>query len=272
VTTWEAWPPARLVAEIREELGGAGSDLGLVLGSGLGGVAGRLERRWSRGAADLPGYPRSTVAGHDGKLLFGRLAGRDLWVVQGRAHLYEGYTPEEATRYLRLLHALGVRRLVLTNAAGSVDPAAAAPGEVLLCHDALNLFLRPLAPSSWPGPWRRREPLGDPAFGRLAREVARELGILLREGILVGSLGPSYETAAEVRLARRLGGTVASMSTVPEGLVARELGIRCVLFSLVTNFGTGLTLKPLDHEEVMAMGRLAGRDLERLIAGLAARL
>ena len=266
------WPPADLVESIRGELGGASTDLGVVLGSGLGGLADRLDPVWQRDAVAIPGYPHSTVAGHRGRLLLGRLGDRLTWVVQGRVHLYEGHAVETATRYVRLLHALGVRRLILTNASGSVDARAAGPGDGVLCRDAIGLYFRPLAAPAWNGPWRVRGPLTDPELARKAEETAREESIPLRSGILVASLGPTYETAAEVRAWRAIGGTVASMSTVPEAMVARELQMRCLIFSLVTNLGTGLSPHPLSHEEVVEVADRAGRTLERLLVTLVARL
>ena len=168
--------PAGLARTVLAETGGASSDLALVLGSGLGGLADCLERRWERLGSEMPGYPVSTVVGHAGRLILGTLSGRAAWVVQGRVHLYEGYTPEEVTRYVRLLHALGVRTLVLTNAAGSLDATAAAPGEVVLCRDAVNLFFRCLARPAQELPWRARGPLSDPELCRVAMETACEAG------------------------------------------------------------------------------------------------
>jgi purine-nucleoside phosphorylase len=270
------WPSAALIDSLRRELGGRSSTVGLVLGSGLGRIADGLQDPWIGRSEEIPGYPASTVPGHRGRLLLGGMAGRDVWVVQGRVHLYEGYTEEETTRITRLLYTLGVRTLVLTNAAGSVE-AGIGPGEIVLASDTLNLFFRPLTRSrtetaSPARPWRRREPLVDPVLVRLVQEVACEAGIALRTGVLVGSLGPSYETAAEVALWRRLGGSVASMSTVPEALEARELGMRCLLFSLVTNYGTGLSATPLTHAEVVERADEAGVRLAALLLVLVPRL
>jgi purine-nucleoside phosphorylase len=264
--------PAELSRTILAETGGASADVALVLGSGLGGLADRLERRWERLGRELPGYPVSTVAGHAGRLILGSLRGRTAWVVQGRVHLYEGYTPEEVTRYVRLLHALGVRSLVLTNAAGSLNSTVAGPGDVVLCRDALNLFFRCLARPARELPWRARGPLSDPDLCRIATETACEEGIALRPGVLASSSGPSYESAAEVRAWRLLGGTVASMSTVPEALAARELGMRCLVFSLVTNLGTGLSPHALTHEEVVREADRAGKSLQRLLEMLLPRI
>lgn len=279
----ETWPPPSLVSELVREIGAHQSSVALVLGSGLGSLADRLDPVWSRAAADIPGYPESRVAGHLGRLHLGRLDGHLVWVVQGRVHLYEGHPVEHVTRYVRLLHALGVRTLVLTNAAGSVDPMVA-PGDVLVASDAFGLFFRALArpggasardgslPAGAEALWRRRSVASDPQLVRLAEETARGEGIALRKGTLIGSLGPNYETAAEVRVWRQLGGTVASMSTVPEAVQARELGMRCLLFSLVTNFGTGLSAEVLTHADVVAVAGRAGAQLETLLRKLLPRL
>ncbi|MEZ4655266.1 MAG: purine-nucleoside phosphorylase [Candidatus Eisenbacteria bacterium] len=291
----EAWPSATLVDSITRELAPHRSELGLVLGSGLGGIASAMHDPWVGDAQRLPGYPVSTVAGHHGRLLFGRLGGSGgavesaprVWVVQGRVHLYEGHAPSYATRYVRLLHALGVRTLVLTNAAGSVDTRVQ-PGDLVLADEAVSLFFRPLAAARdlrrgdgagagnvsevAASCWRSHAALADPALVRTAEEVALEEGIALQRGVLVGSLGPTYETAAEVRAWRRLGGTVASMSTVPEAIQARALGMRVLLFSLVTNLGTGLSREPLRHEDVVQVADRAGVALGRLLVALAARL
>lgn len=272
----EDWPTPKIVKEIAARAGGQ-SSLGLVLGSGLGPIADRLENRRTISSTEIPGYPESTVTGHQGKLHFGTWAGRSLWVVQGRVHTYEGLAPRIATRYVRLLRALGVDTLVLTNAAGSVD-STVGPGEIVVDRDALNLFFRPLAPAelepTFQGRdrWRPRGPLSDPDLVVLAEETARQLRIPLRNGILVGSTGPNYETAAEVRAWRKLGGTVASMSTVPEAVQARELGMRTLVFSLVTNYGTGISRTALSHDEVVEVADQAGNRLAGLIEGVVSRL
>lgn len=275
------WPPPELAREILADVGDRASDLALVLGSGLGGIADELVAPWSREAHEIPGYPASTVAGHRGRLLLGQLNGRRLWVVQGRVHLYEGHSAVYVTRYVRLLYELGVRTLVLTNAAGSVDRRVG-PGGIVLGVDALSLFFRPLARPARDrvgdgaelerAVWACRPPLADPELVSLAEDTARREGIAIEKGVLVGSSGPAYETAAEVRAWRRLGGTVASMSTVPEALEARELGMRAVFFSLVTNYGTGLSNQPLTHGEVVAEANRAGARLGALLSALAPRL
>ena len=269
---WREWPSAELIASMRARMGSRSSASALVLGSGLGGIADGLEDPLAWSASDLPGYPESRVAGHDGRLLLGRFAGRDLWVVKGRVHLYEGHSPEMVTRYVRLLRALGVSVLVLTNAAGSLV-SSIEPGSICRVDDLLNLFFRPLAAREIEaGIYRAREPLLDRELNLLVEEVAREERVRLRAGVLVGSPGPNYKTAAEVRAARFFGGHLASMSTVPEALVARELGLRTLVFSLVTNYATGLSRTRLTHHEVVACADEAGKELRRLLEALMRRL
>lgn len=310
--TSTTWPTSDVVQLVEERIGGT-SDVALVLGSGLGGIANELGSPRTLRSGEIPGYPSSTVAGHEGRLHLAEWGGRRIWCVQGRVHLYEGHTPEVATRYVRLLHALGVRTLLLTNAAGSLTTGVQ-PGEIVLDRDAISLFFQTLAaPASWAGEstgdvgspngtlggtgsgappvgaarteaaggqgryassslWRCRGALSDPALASVARDVGLELRIPFHEGTLVGGLGPTYETAAEVRAWRRLGGTVASMSTVPEAIQARELGMRVLMFSLVTNLGTGLSVSPLSHAEVVEVADRAGAQLARLLEGIVGRL
>ena len=300
-TSGSAWPDAATVQSVRARaeahLAARGRsskaavdpslpDVAVVLGSGLGGIADELEDRLTLTSSAIPGYPNSTVAGHQGKLHLGKWGGRFVWCVQGRVHLYEGHTPEVATRYVRLLHALGVRSLLLTNAAGSLTTQVQ-PGEIVLDRDAISLFFLPLAMPAFgsgtqpgddagaPDPdavWRRRGALSDLELVQVARAVGLDLGIPFHEGTLVGGLGPTYETAAEVRAWRRLGGTVASMSTVPEAIQARELGVRVLIFSLVTNLGTGLSKSPLSHDEVVEVADGAGMKLARLLRGLVSEI
>lgn len=288
------WPAQDVIAGIRSSLQERSANVGLVLGSGLGSVADAMEDPLVFEAAEIPGYPVSTVAGHAGRLILGRLGGRETWVVQGRVHLYEGHTPEVVTRPVRLLHALGVRTAVLTNAAGSVKGEDAGPGDLVLASDAISLFFRPLVASASPSMtssssrlaapsaceahrpphslWRSHGSVVDPVLFRLAQETALDEGIPLRPGVLIGSLGPNYETAAEVRAWRRIGGTVASMSTVPEAIEARRLGMRCMLFSLVTNHATGIGSERLTHEDVVRMAEEAGGRLARLLTACVPRL
>lgn len=245
-----------------------------VLGSGLGHLADSLEDPVTVPFQDLPGFPASGVAGHAGRWIHGRLGGVPLLVQAGRYHLYEGLPEEVVVAPTRLLAALGVEILVLTNAAGGADPARE-PGDLVLLDDHLNLLFRnPLAGAVRGGearfpdmsaPW-------DPALQETALEVAARVGTPLVRGVYAAVTGPSYETPAEVRMLRLLGADVVGMSTVPEVLVARASGIRCLGFSMVTNKGTGYTDEPLSHQEVVEVGRKAGRELGYLLSELLVEL
>ncbi|MHB1193380.1 MAG: purine-nucleoside phosphorylase [Longimicrobiales bacterium] len=246
----------------------------LVLGSGLGHVVDAVEDPVSIAFQELPGFPAAGVAGHAGRFVAGRLGGRYVLVQAGRYHAYEGHPGEVVAAPVRLSAALGVGTLVLTNAAGGVDPALE-PGDLVLLDDHLNLTCRsPLVGAVADGEVRFPDMTHpyDPDLARLALSVAEELGVPLRRGVYAALLGPSYETAAEIRMLRALGADVVGMSTVPEVLVARARGMRCMALSMVTNKGTGLSAEPLSHAEVVGVGRDAGRRVGALLEGVVRRL
>lgn len=242
----------------------------LVLGSGLGSLVDGVEGAVSIPFASLPGFPQAGVAGHAGRFVAGTLGGVRVLVQAGRYHVYEGHPGEVVAAPVRLSAALGVGTLVLTNAAGGVDPGLE-PGDLVLLEDHLNLmFASPLAGPVAPGEVRfpdMSRPY-DPELIRLAEEVAAGEGIAVRRGVYAALPGPSYETAAEIRMLRTLGADVVGMSTVPEVLVARALGMRCMAVSMVTNKGTGLAAHPLSHGEVMEVGAAAGARVAGLLRGV----
>ncbi len=246
----------------------------LVLGSGLGQVVEAVEDPVSVPFVELPGFPAAGVAGHAGRFVAGRLGGRYVLVQAGRYHVYEGHPEEVVAAPVRLSAALGVSTLLLTNAAGGVDPALE-PGDLVLLDDHLNLMSRsPLFGPVAEGEVRfpdMTEPY-DADLAELALAVAGELGIELRRGVYAALTGPAYETAAEIRMLRTLGADVTGMSTVPEVLVARARGMRCMGLSMVTNKGTGLSAEPLSHADVMAVGRTAGQKVGALLEGVVRRL
>lgn len=242
----------------------------LVLGSGLGGVVDAVADAVSVPFEALPGFPPAGVEGHAGRFVAGTLAGRRVLVQAGRYHVYEGCPAEVVAAPVRLSAALGVETLLLTNAAGGVDPALE-PGDLVLVSDHLNLMAR----SPLIGPVARGEARFpdmsrpyDPDLQELALAVAERLGLRLRRGVYAALTGPSYETAAEVRMLRTLGADVVGMSTVPEVLVARSLGMRCLAISMVTNKGTGLAAKPPSHADVVAVGREAGARVGAILEGI----
>ena len=241
---------------------------GVVLGSGLGSFADAVEDAVAIPYGDLPGWPVSTAVGHAGELVLGTFGGVPVAVLKGRAHLYEGHAPERVVFGIRVLGQLGVRSLVLTNACGAIDPAVP-PGRLVAISDHLNLQ----GSSPLVGP--NDETLGprfpdmsdayDPEYRRLAREAAGRLGLELGEGVYAAWLGPAFETPAEIRMMRVLGADLVGMSTVPEVLAARHMGIRCLALSCVTNAAAGVTDQPIDHEQVLAVGARAAGDRVALL-------
>lgn len=246
----------------------------LVLGSGLGGLAEELADPLRIPYADIPGFSPASVAGHEGALLFGIWEGVEVMVLQGRLHLYEGADPAAVVLPIRAAHALGVRGLLLTNAAGAVRPGLA-PGDLMLITDHLNLTGRnPLLGPVWPGEERFPDmsEAYDPGFRGVAAEVAAELGITLEQGVYAAMLGPSYETPAEVRMLGRLGADAVGMSTVPEVIVARALGLPVIAISCLTNLAAGLAAGPLSHADVIEVGDRARQRLAALVRGIVPRI
>jgi len=250
----------------------------LVLGSGLGPVVDGIAWDAAFPTSEIPGIPRSTVAGHAGRLLIGRWSGRPIVAAQGRAHLYEGYSAEEATRLIRLFAALGARALVLTNASGGITPRMA-PGSLMLVEDQVNLQWR--SPTRAPG--SNRGDLGD-ARGLSARAAYSEelmakaaraavnAGVRLERGVLGVMLGPSYETPAEITLLERMGADAVCMSTGVETAMAAALGLPTVAISCVTNWASGKSGTRLSHADVTSSiggtAPLLKSVLERLVLSL----
>ncbi|MDH4103570.1 MAG: purine-nucleoside phosphorylase [Thermoleophilia bacterium] len=245
--------------------------VGVVLGSGLGGLADALESRVEIPYDDIPGWPTSTAVGHAGVLVLGEVDGVAIAVMRGRAHLYEGVGADRAVFGVRVLGRLGVRTLVVTNAAGGINEAYR-PGMLVLISDHVNLQgASPLVGTN-------DEELGprfpdmsdayDPELRRLAREAAGRLGIELPEGVYAAWLGPQFETPAEIRFMRAVGGDLAGMSTVPEVIAARHMGVRCLGISVVTNMAAGVLPEKIDHSAVLEVGARAAGSLTALLREL----
>lgn len=265
--------PAAAAERLRERLPWT-PELLLVLGSGLGQLADRVGEAVRVPFTDLPGYPPPGVTGHAGRYVAGLVEGRRVLLQQGRFHLYEGHPQAVPGLPVRTAHALGIRTLVVTNAAGGIRRDLA-PGSLVLIDDHLNLQYRtPLLGPVQGGEERFPDMSApyDPALQALAEEVALAEGIRLPRGIYAAVTGPAYETPAEIRMLERMGADVVGMSTVPEVLVARALGMSCLGFSLVTNHAAGISPTPLDHAEVVEVGRAAGAAMERLVRGVVAAL
>jgi purine-nucleoside phosphorylase len=245
-------------------------DVAVVLGSGLGPLAEAVQDPVTVPWTDLPGLPAPGVAGHTGRFIFGSLGGRAVLLQQGRYHVYEGHPLEVVAIPARLAAGLGARYLFVTNAAGGLNPELE-PGSIVLLDDHINLMFRsPLQGRVWKGERRFPDMSApyDPELQRLALRAAEEAGITLHRGVYVAVTGPSYETAAEVSMLRALGGDVVGMSTVPEVIVARAAGLRCLGLSMVTNKGTGLALEEVAHEDVIAVAREAGPIVGRILEGV----
>jgi len=247
---------------------------GIVLGSGLGGLADRIDDAVRIPFSHVPGFPAATVAGHAGQVIVGTLAGRPVIALAGRFHMYEGHDAALAAFPVRVLHALGVRVYFASNAAGGVRRTFA-PGDLMVIADHMNLMFRnPLAGPEEPGESRfpdMSEPY-DTALQQLLHDAAREVGITLQVGVYCGLLGPTYETPAEVRMLERLGVDAVGMSTVPEVIVARALGMRVAAVSCITNKAAGLSHEKLNHAEVMEAGRAVAGNFEALVTAFVKRL
>ena len=261
--------------------------VGIILGSGLGAFAAQVEGAVTIRYADLPHFPQSTVEGHSGNLIVGTVAGVPVAVMAGRVHAYEGYAMEQVTFPTRVLGLLGVKTLIVTNAAGGIAPEYGA-GSLVLIADHINLT----GTNAALGPNEPRfgmlgEVDGKPVSGLrffdmttayaarlrgIAQDVAREQGGELPEGVYLAVLGPSYETAAEIRAFRTLGATLVGMSTVHEVIVARHMGLEVLGISLVTNAAAGVSAEVIQHAEVMDIGQRSEARFTELITGILPRL
>jgi purine-nucleoside phosphorylase len=248
--------------------------LAIVLGSGLGGLADRIDKPLRIPYAEIPGFHVPRVEGHKGELVIGQLAGKTVLAQSGRFHMYEDYSADAAALPVRVFAALGIRTLIVTNAAGGIRRSFG-HGAMMLLSDHLNLTGRnPLVGHARPGEERFPDmsEAYDSALRGVARQTARRLGMTLEEGVYAGLLGPSYETPSEVRMLERLGADAVGMSTVTEVIVARALGVKCLGFSLVTNPGAGISATPLSHQEVMEVAGRAGQELARLVEAIVGAL
>ena len=249
--------------------------LAIVLGSGLGAFAEQLEEKTAIPFAEIPHFPQSTVPGHSGKLVIGKVAGVPVAVMQGRVHAYEGYSSEEVVFPIRVLGGLGVTQLVLTNAAGGIN-LNYQQGALVLIRDHINLQgANPLTGRN-DDRFGVRFPDMTHAYARAYRELAREgagkLGMILHEGVYAGLLGPSYETPAEIIYLRTIGADLVGMSTVFEVIAARHMGIKVLAISCVTNMAAGILDQALSHQEVMETGERVKTSFEALLSAVLPRI
>ncbi len=245
----------------------------VVLGSGLGGFASSLDRAASIPYADIPNWPVSNVVGHEGRLVIGEAAGRPIAALSGRAHFYEGHDLRTVTFGTRVLGVLGVKTLILTNAAGGIN-SGFTPGDLMVIDDHINL----LGSSPLTGPNDERfgvrfpdlTNVYSPRLRHLADEAAVAQGLTLRHGVYAACHGPSYETPAEVRYLRTIGADAVGMSTVPEAIVARHMGIDVLGISCITNFAAGVLPQPLNHDEVLETAKRVRDTFIALLNGVIA--
>ena len=262
------------VAAVRDRAGGV-PDVAIVLGSGLGDFAGRLRDAVSLPYGDLPHWPASKVIGHEGRLVIGSLGARRVAALSGRAHFYEGHDLRTVTFATRVMARLGVKALILTNAAGGIN-VRLTPGMLMLIDDHINLLgSNPLVGPNEEAFGARFPDMSEVYSKRLrdiADAVAREQQLAVGHGVYVAVHGPSYETPAEIRYLRTIGADAVGMSTVPEAIAARHMGVEVLGISCITNMAAGVLPQPLDHHEVMETARRVRGRFVALLETIIARL
>jgi purine-nucleoside phosphorylase len=248
--------------------------IGLVLGSGFGGLADELSDSSRLPYAHIPAFPRSTAIGHPGNMVIGKCAEVPVAAMQGRIHLYEGYSARQVGFPVRVLARMGIRALILTNAAGAINPEYE-QGSLVLIRDHINLQgtnplvgpndqrFGPRFPDMTTAYWR--------PYREIAQEEARRLGQTMREGVYAALLGPSYETPAEIRFLRTIGADLVGMSTVPEVIVAQQMGLKVLAISCVTNTAAGIVDEPLNHEKVLETAEGVRNELGPLLRAIIRR-
>jgi xanthosine phosphorylase len=253
---------------VRNAAQGFSPRIGIVLGSGLGGLADKIDVVANIDYADIPDFPQSTVEGHAGKLVLGRLGGMPVACMQGRIHYYEGVDPQDIAVPVRMLKLLGIEILLVTNAAGSFHKKMG-PGSLMVINDHINFTGRnPLVgenDAAFGSRFFSMEDAYDPILRKHLFAVAKELKIELHEGVYLHYLGPNFETPAEIKMFKKFGADAVGMSTVPEVLVARHAGLRVIAISNITNLAAGMSRTQLSHEQTLECAKLAAADLEKLV-------
>ena len=256
---------------IKNHIGDIIPESGLILGSGIGFLAEQVQNPTYIPYSEIPEFPKSTVQGHAGKLVFGELEGKNVVMMQGRFHFYEGHTMQTLAIPIRILKGLGVKSLIITNASGGVNPGFK-PGDVMLINDHINFsFGNPLigTNNNELGPrFPDTQFTYTPKLQELVKIVAKANTVDLKEGVYLFNTGPCYETPAEVKMARTLGADAVGMSTVPEAIVAAHCGLPVLGLSYISNMAAGMTGQPLTHDEVMEGSELVKDKLVSLIKGV----
>ncbi len=252
---------------ISSRFGNVQHDIAIVLGSGLGGFTRHISGKMILGTNEIPGYPRSNVAGHKGEIISATIGNKRVLIFSGRVHYYETVSTVDAAVTAIIAHELGTRNIVLTNAAGILNEKFA-PGDLMLIRDQVNLTFRNVL-LDLKMPVKDLNPIYSKRFAEAAFSAAEESGIDLKSGVYLGLTGPSYETSAEVRFYRSLGGDAAGMSTIHEAIFARAAGMEVTGISCLTNYSTGITSGKLSHEEVTEIGAKVENEFSRLLITLA---
>jgi purine-nucleoside phosphorylase len=256
---------------IRSRIGNFQPEIALILGSGLGELAEEFEGKIKIKASEIPNYPASTVEGHAGNLVFGRLNGVNMLGFQGRVHFYESGKVENAIYPVLVAHKLGAKILIVTNAAGGLNKNFN-PGDLMVIADHINfMFLNPLKIFS-PNVNRFNSPAYDEKLRKIAIKTGIELGLPIREGIYCGVRGPNYETPSEVEMLRKIGSDAVGMSTVPEVITANYLGMRVLGISCITNYAAGISPYKLSHEEVTRVANKVKDEFSTLIKEIVKRI
>ncbi len=255
----------KTAAHISAQIDGFQPQIGIILGTGLGDFAEQIQAKYSIEYKDIPGFPVSTVEGHKGRMIFGELEGKRVVAMQGRFHFYEGYTMTQVTFPVRVMKLLGIEKLFVSNASGGINQTFKV-GDLMIITDHINLMPNPLIGPNIPELGPRFPDMHDcynHELRALATKVSEEHNIKLQYGIYVGGTGPTFETQAEYRYFKNIGGDAAGMSTVPEVIVARQMSIPVFGVSVITN--CGLSDEIGDHEDVQIQGKKAGIRMTLLI-------
>ena len=249
-------------------------EIGIILGTGLGGLVAEINVLHSLDYKDIPNFPLSTVEGHSGKLILGELSGKKIVAMQGRFHFYEGYSIEKVTLPVKVMHQLGVKKLLVSNASGGVNPDYEV-GDLMIVNDHINLIPNPLIGKNIDQLGPRFPDMSEPYDKELikkAHEIADENKYKVHEGVYVAVTGPCLETPAEYRFIRVIGGDTVGMSTAPEVIVARHMKIPCFAISVVTDLGSEGNIKETSHTEIQAVAEKSEPRLTHIISELVSRI
>lgn len=258
----------KIATQIKSRLGSYHPEIAIILGSGLGKLGDEIENKIIIPYAEIEGFPISTVSGHQGQLIIGKLEGKDVLCMQGRIHLYEGHAPQSINTFIKAFKLLGIKNLIVTNAAGSLDPNMP-PGSIMLIADHINFSGQNPLVGKNDDQYGPRFPDMSNAYNQEIRQQVKDIAqrehIKLFEGVYLMVMGPNFETSAEIRAFRTLGADAVGMSTVPEVLAAVHSGLKVLGLSVITNFGTGLQQGAQSHEETLLQANNAAKNLTLLV-------